>query len=76
MNSKQAGRSRDPAAAANAIMHADVRVFSLLPRDLKRNALREPTDYTPRPRENHVLLADHKVCTSQLRGYKKKIDDS
>jgi len=57
-------------------MHADVRVFSLLPRDLKRNALRVPADYTPRPRENHVLLADHKVCTSQLRGYKKKIDDS
>lgn len=76
MNSKQAGRSRDPAVAANAIMHADVRVFSLLLRELKRDALRVPTDYTSRPHENHVLLADHKICTSQLGDYKKKIDGS
>lgn len=49
MNSKQAGRPRT--AAANAIMHADVRVFSLLPRDLKRDAPHR----TYRPIILHVL---------------------
>jgi len=66
MNSKQVGRSWNPAAAANAIMHVDVRVFSLLPPAVRFKARRTAcTDrlYFHVLPENHVLLADHKVCT-------------
>lgn len=70
MNSKQAGRSQDPTATANAIMHADI-AYSLYC-DLKRDALRVPTDYTSHPRENHVLLADHKILVHHSSGAVKR----